>query len=753
MSSKLIKSAVLSMAVVGVASVASEVRAAVVTWTGGNYTWVNGDTDSFDATFNSGDSVVLGNAGITNTLSGQTVITTSGVLAPVDISVTSKQWGYNGVGQFNYAFGSNGASNTIAATGNLSLGNGASAVFANTSAGGSHITHSFGGNLAYSGSTHIGLGGTNTARLTRLSFAGNLAAPSAGNTLLLTNITGAASTASSNSSAWAVAGSGAGITVSGTKPAVVNGMISPGIQYTIGGNTLGNFMTFSGNDLIPASTTSTDVTTAGAADIVNQSTTATLSSTNSVYALRHTSGTLTINAGVDLNLLSGGLIMTSSTIATGSGGAGRVNFGSQHGFIGVYNAGAQATISAGIAGTNGLTVFGTTQGLNLTGNTLNTFTGGLYINGGTVALSSNGANLNDVTLNPHGRLSPRGDSSTVTGAIVGGVTGEGRIAGFFQGNTTPRPITISPAAGSYTFAGRINDGDQGNVLSLIKSGAGTQVLSATHFYSGTTTVDQGTLTINGGLVAGTTLAGTAGLNSTTLSGLTSTAGLVVGQPISGTGITVGSQIARIIDGTSIALTRATSTSIPVSGGQTVGLGSGTGSGNVTVNANGTLAGHGYIAGSVTVSGDISPGTSPGSLEVGSLVLNSGATTVIELGGTSFTLNAVENYDRIKSLGSAALDGALSVSLINSFTLGSGQLFGIVDILGAASGTFAGLTEGAVVLSNSGYDLRITYAGLVGDSSIAQTGGSDVVLYTTPIPEPATLGAIAGLAVLGLRRRR
>jgi autotransporter-associated beta strand protein len=738
------------MAVVGVAS---EVRAAVVTWTGGNYTWVNGDTDSFDATFNSGDSAVFGNAGITNTISGQTVVTTSGSVAPADLSITSKQWSYNSVGQFNYAFGSNGASNTIAATGNLSLGNGASVVFANTSGSGSHITHSFAGNLVYSGSTHIGLGGSNTLRLTRLSFTGNLASPSAGNTVLLTNITVAASTSSSNTNAWDVAGSGAGITVLGTKPAVVNGMISPGIQHTTGGNALGNFMTFSGNDLIPASTTSNDVTTAGATAIVNQSTTATLSSTKSVHALRHTAGTLTINAGVDLNLLSGGLIMSSSTIARSSSAGGRVNFGSQHGFIGVYNAASQATISAGIAGTNGLTIFGTTQTLNLTGDTLNTFTGGLYLNGGTVALSTNGANLNDVTINPHGRLTPRGDSSATTGAIVGGVTGEGRIAGFFQGNGTPRPITISPAPGSYTFAGRINDGDQGNVLSLIKSGAGTQVISATQFYSGTTTVNQGTLTINGGFVAGTTLTGTAALSSTTLSGLTSTAGLVVGQPISGTGILDGTHIARIIDGTSIALSRATSNSVPVSGNQTVGLGSGTGSGNVTVNANGTLAGHGYIAGSVTVSGSISPGTSAGSLEVGSLVLNSSASTVIELGGTSFTLNAVENYDRIKSLGSAALDGTLSVSLINSFTLGSGQLFGIVDILGAASGTFAGLPEGSIVLSNSGYDLRITYAGLVDDASVALAGGSDVVLYTTPIPEPATLGAVAGLAVLGLRRRR
>ena len=154
-----------------------------------------------------------------------------------------------------------------------------------------------------------------------------------------------------------------------------------------------------------------------------------------------------------------------------------------------------------------------------------------------------------------------------------------------------------------------------------------------------------------------------------------------------------------------------------------------------------------------------PGTSTGSLEVASANLQAGSTLDIELGGTGFDLNVTEEYDRLKvTTGTATLAGDLTVALVNPFTLGSDQRFGIVNAAGTGgrSGTFSNYAEGATILTNNGYDLKITYAGSVTDTTVAQFGGSDVVLYTVAVPEPGTIGLLLvclSLLALAWRRRK
>lgn len=72
-----------------------------------------------------------------------------------------------------------------------------------------------------------------------------------------------------------------------------------------------------------------------------------------------------------------------------------------------------------------------------------------------------------------------------------------------------------------------------------------------------------------------------------------------------------------------------------------------------------------------------------------------------------------------------LAGHLDVQLVNGFTLDAGQSFEIIDFDSAAtfSGTFANFAEGDVVLSDSCFNLAISYVGGNGD---------DVVLTTVPI---------------------
>ncbi len=130
---------------------------------------------------------------------------------------------------------------------------------------------------------------------------------------------------------------------------------------------------------------------------------------------------------------------------------------------------------------------------------------------------------------------------------------------------------------------------------------------------------------------------------------------------------------------------------------------------------GILEGSGSISGTVVAQAGstVSPGNSPGILNVNDFSLLSGATLNIETGGTS----AGTDYDQLNVTGSVTLAGNLDVDIIN--TIVKGTQFTIIsnDDIDPVVGTFAGLPEGATL--DNGYDeYSITYVG--GD-------GNDVVL--------------------------
>ena len=129
-------------------------------------------------------------------------------------------------------------------------------------------------------------------------------------------------------------------------------------------------------------------------------------------------------------------------------------------------------------------------------------------NSGTLKLGGNNllptAPQTALTINTSGTL----DLASFSGAVAS-LTGDSTatVKNSVIGGTST--LTVNPASGSTTFAGIIagtNGGAQGNVA-LQKNGAGTLVLTGANTFSGSTTVNGGTLTL--ATAAGSALASTS----------------------------------------------------------------------------------------------------------------------------------------------------------------------------------------------------------------------------------------------------
>ena len=149
---------------------------------------------------------------------------------------------------------------------------------------------------------------------------------------------------------------------------------------------------------------------------------------------------------------------------------------------------------------------------------------------------------------------------------------------------------------------------------------------------------------------------------------------------------------------------------------------------VTVNSTGTLGGSGTV-GNVTVNdgGHLAPGSSPGTLNTGTLVLS--AASVLDFELASLTGPS----DKIAVTGDLTLDGVLNVTALTGFQAGQYTLLTYTGSL-TDNGLSPGTMPGA-----------FTYG--------IDTGTSGSVILNV-IPEPATMAilALGGLGVL-MRKRR
>ena len=489
------------------------------------------------------------------------------------------------------------------------------------------------------------------------------------------------------------------------------------------------------------------------------------------------------NSGVDSEFGTGSqLVLNGAVIQTGATGTSNRDI-QLNGTSGFYVKGAiTQTLTGSISGTGNLVTDGDSAFPNPggTGNLVlagdNSFTGDvIFQNDSRITLNHVNAVAN-ATLNLSGTRILADLATNNRAYMIGGIKGHANVnlgSGLNGGGNGM--VSIGNNDQSTLYSGALS-----GAAGLAKVGSGTLTLTGKQGYAGNTVVSEGTLKL--GAVAASGLTGNTTLGLFTVTNLSSTANLAVGQAVSGTGIGTGAVIVSIDSanqvtvsvansaaGSGSSLTFASSagsiasTTIEVKPNAFLDVSSAPG---FSLASNQMLTGAGTVTGAITVAGTLSPGTSPGTLSTASQTWVTGADynwQVHDASGAAGT-----GYDTI------AIDGALDLSslLAGGFAINLWSLFALGPdangdalsfnpaadyawTLATASGGITGF-EASDFIVNAGANNGT--AGFSNDTvgglfSVSQSGNNLILNFTTAVPEPsaALLGGI-GLLLLARRRR-
>ncbi|MEO5914397.1 MAG: autotransporter-associated beta strand repeat-containing protein [Luteolibacter sp.] len=493
-------------------------------------------------------------------------------------------------------------------------------------------------------------------------------------------------------------------------------------------------------------------------------------------------GTTNTSGIFQLGNAGGAASATLASIAVAGTGTGNAVVGGNAGVSTLTINSASNVTFAGIlggAGTNqnnlGLTKSG--AGILILSNTANSYTGQTIISGtgssGTVQIGANEVipDASEVVISNGGKFvigldTPGNYTETIKG--LSGAASAASLVQAFDAGTGGTGITgnliINTAGGTFDFGGFVRDRG-GSIMTLTKSGAGTQILSGANSYSGLTTISGGTLQIGNGGTTGSLASTTAITNNATLAFNRSNA-LAFNNVISGTGdvtqigagtTTLGGVSdytgATTIVGGTIALT-ATGTIDATSG---VSLGT---SGTFDVSSKGgagytvsKLTGSGNVVGSLTVSTQLAIGNSPGTVNFGgNLTLGAASTVATDI--TSGAAPTIGSADLGNVAGNLTITAGSILDLVQLGTYTIGNKFTLFGYTGTLAGNFQDVSNTVLndgdIFNDAGGAWVIDY----NDVSPGANGGTGSNFVTiTAVPEAGPAALLGGLGVLALLRRR
>ena len=528
---------------------------------------------------------------------------------------------------------------------------------------------------------------------------------------------------------------------------------------------------------------------------------------NSLFIGETGTATLAGNGGT-LTVSSGAVFLNGANSAI----TANLDFGAQEGVIG-YIQGQNTTISGGIAGSGGLTVYQAqpstsvnSTGTGVTFSSAATFTGDFTVNSRASISHSDflasGARTGNVVVNGVLQLNGLGTSG---GYTMNGLYGNGRLTKVFSGAGLFR---IGDNNSDGNFTGTITDG---GTTAVEKIGNGTQIFSGANAYNGATRILGGTLEVttladgalNSGIGKSSNVASNLVLSDGTLKytgAATSTDRLFqVGQTTTGANGTINASGSGAVNFTNTgAITYGTAGSTGTAQTRTLTL-TGTNAGANTLSAvignngsatNGnsdvslvksgtgswTLTGANTYKGSTQVNegklvidGSTSTGivwvasgaTLAGSGTVGGVTTISG---ILAPGGgiDTFTVNNDVTWNGAATVGSATnwqfelgsgnTSDTLDITGIGSdFLKGSGSIFNFDFLASANSGTFTLVDWADTGTTNFGIN-DFSYSNLGGgNTGIFSISGSQ--LNFTVIPEPNAALLLGAFGVIAILRRR